>query len=198
MSLETEKEIVIIESQKNKDSFEKYKNKMLKIGIGIMIGFTLFYIILGSMASEIFGLCLGAAILSIGAFDGMLYLTYWSTKKVYDNVIWTVSNKGLTQVNRKTGIKTFIPTNHIRSVTHIKDIIQINAPQLMSLGFLKNASELKKVLDDLIYKTEKQKEVVVLENTDSMSEIKKYKDLLDSGIITQEEFDTKKKQILDL
>ena len=29
-------------------------------------------------------------------------------------------------------------------------------------------------------------------------ELKKYKDLLDSGVITQEEFDTKKKQLLGL
>ncbi len=33
---------------------------------------------------------------------------------------------------------------------------------------------------------------------DPVMEIKKYKELLDSGIITQEEFDTKKKQLLDL
>ena len=34
--------------------------------------------------------------------------------------------------------------------------------------------------------------------TSSADEIKKYKDLLDSGAITQEEFDAKKKQLLDL
>ena len=34
--------------------------------------------------------------------------------------------------------------------------------------------------------------------SNSTEEIKKYKDLLDSGIITQEEFDTKKKQLLGL
>ena len=36
------------------------------------------------------------------------------------------------------------------------------------------------------------------ESKDPVMEIKKYKELLDSGIITQEEFDTKKKQLLDL
>ena len=34
--------------------------------------------------------------------------------------------------------------------------------------------------------------------TDETDQIKKYKDLLDSGIITQEEFDAKKKQLLGL
>ena len=35
-------------------------------------------------------------------------------------------------------------------------------------------------------------------NISSADELKKYKDLLDQGIITQEEFDTKKKQLLGL
>lgn len=35
-------------------------------------------------------------------------------------------------------------------------------------------------------------------DTSNADELKKYKDLLDSGIITQEEFDQKKKQLLDL
>ena len=36
------------------------------------------------------------------------------------------------------------------------------------------------------------------EATSTPDELKKYKDLLDSGIITQEEFDAKKKQLLGL
>ena len=41
----------------------------------------------------------------------------------------------------------------------------------------------------------------ILYTTEQMSnadELKKFKELLDSGIITQEEFDTKKKQLLGL
>ena len=95
-------------------------------------------------------------------------------------------------------------------------VITIDANRPMSLAFLKNASELKKSLDDLIYKTEKRKEVVVIENKSqdeapilaketnltskntSIEEIKQFKDLLDTGIITQEEFDKKKKELLGL
>ena len=46
-----------------------------------------------------------------------------------------------------------------------------------------------------------KKEKVVIKNnqlTTSADELKKYKDLLDSGVITQEEFDAKKKQLLGL
>ena len=40
--------------------------------------------------------------------------------------------------------------------------------------------------------------ITVVQNGGEADELKKYKDLLDSGIITQEEFDAKKKQLLDL
>ncbi|MBQ2940785.1 MAG: SHOCT domain-containing protein [Clostridia bacterium] len=38
----------------------------------------------------------------------------------------------------------------------------------------------------------------VAESTSNADELKKYKELLDSGVITQEEFDAKKKQLLGL
>jgi predicted Zn-dependent peptidase len=47
---------------------------------------------------------------------------------------------------------------------------------------------------------EKSKPAPVIEATkcDEADQIKKYKELLDSGVITQEEFDAKKKQLLGL
>jgi len=38
----------------------------------------------------------------------------------------------------------------------------------------------------------------VVNNTSTTDELMKYKELLDSGVITQEEFDAKKKQLLNL
>ncbi|MDE5588221.1 MAG: SHOCT domain-containing protein [Acetatifactor sp.] len=35
-------------------------------------------------------------------------------------------------------------------------------------------------------------------NSDSYEELKKIKELLDKGVISQEDFDTKKKQLLDI
>lgn len=40
--------------------------------------------------------------------------------------------------------------------------------------------------------------VTVVNNASNAEELKKFKDLLDSGVITQEEFDAKKKQLLGL
>ena len=219
MSNEFEKETVIIESIKNEESFERYKSKMIKIGAGIAIGFFLFYLILGGMSPDDMGLFMFNALWSSGLLVGIVYFIYWVTSLGYKNVSWIITNKGLTQINHKNGYKNFIPTNQISSVSHVKEtvtVITIDANRPMSLAFLKNASELKKSLDDLIYKTEKRKEVVVIENKSqaeapipvkeinstskntSIEEIKQFKELLDTGIITQEEFDKKKKELLGL
>ncbi len=48
------------------------------------------------------------------------------------------------------------------------------------------------------YKTSKNGSTTVIQQTSSADELKKFKELLDMGIITQEEFDAKKKQLLGL
>lgn len=219
MSSEFEKETVIIESIKSEESFERYKSKMIKIGLGTSSAFFLFFLILSGMSPDDMGLFIFFALLSSGLLVGFLYFIYWVNSLGYKNESWVITNKGLTQINNKNGYKNFIPTNQISSVSHVKEtvtVITIDANRPMSLAFLKNASELKKSLDDLIYKTEKRKEVVVIENKSqdeapilaketnltskntSIEEIKQFKDLLDTGIITQEEFDKKKKELLGL
>ena len=52
----------------------------------------------------------------------------------------------------------------------------------------------------VVPKEEKQPQQVInnIQETSNADELKKYKDLLDSGVITQEEFDQKKKQLLGL
>ena len=71
--------------------------------------------------------------------------------------------------------------------------------------FIENRNEVHAALSDIIAKAQ-------IENTNqkidissaapvassNADEIKKYKELLDAGIITQEEFDAKKKQLLGL
>ena len=54
------------------------------------------------------------------------------------------------------------------------------------------------LIDDAIKKIISQSKTVVVNNTSPMEELKKLKELLDANIITQEEFDLKKKQILGL
>lgn len=64
---------------------------------------------------------------------------------------------------------------------------------------LKNSSDVFNVISELL-KARQDKPTNVMQTTlkSDADELKKYKDLLDSGVITQEEFDAKKKELLGL
>ena len=57
---------------------------------------------------------------------------------------------------------------------------------------------LKAKKDGIIEETPKTVRTIIEQSPSSADELKKYKELLDSGIITQEEFDAKKAQLLGL
>ena len=61
---------------------------------------------------------------------------------------------------------------------------------------LKVAEEIKDFLEKKI--SERATGATIVQQVSSADELKKFKELLDSGIITQEEFDAKKKQLLGL
>ena len=63
---------------------------------------------------------------------------------------------------------------------------------------IKNNYEIHSVISDLIMNRQNNKNNNVTIPQSSADELKKYKELLDSGILTQEEFDAKKKQLLGL
>lgn len=67
---------------------------------------------------------------------------------------------------------------------------------------IKNANEIYDVINNLLVDRQKEKTqntgTTIVQNSDEADQLKKYKDLLDSGVITQEEFDAKKKQLLGL
>ena len=64
--------------------------------------------------------------------------------------------------------------------------------------YIDNRDKVYEELNDLINKRQSTPSnmTVVKQDISNADELKKYKDLLDSGIITQEEFDAKKKQLL--
>ena len=91
-------------------------------------------------------------------------------------------------------------TSYAFSGAHL--IIQA-PPRKFSVESLKNHEEIATVLNNLanqrkvgpVYSAQPASPISNYGNAD---EIKKYKELLDSGVITQEEFDAKKKQLLGL
>ena len=70
--------------------------------------------------------------------------------------------------------------------------------------FCKNKNDVFKAISNLLINRQdnqvKQPEKAIIQEMpqSNADELKKYKELLDSGVITQEEFDAKKKQLLDL
>ena len=72
----------------------------------------------------------------------------------------------------------------------------------ISFLVIKNSDEIYQVVNNLLIERQQNKVSATVETTapksDEADQIKKYKELLDSGIITQEEFDAKKKQLLGL
>ncbi len=67
--------------------------------------------------------------------------------------------------------------------------------------FISNCDELYSIITELIKKRQSTKNTTIVNREIPQSnadELKKFKDLLDSGVITQEEFAAKKKQILSL
>lgn len=65
------------------------------------------------------------------------------------------------------------------------------------IHLIENAEEMKNILMDMLAKVQHEQPVVAVVGS-SANDIKEYKELLDAGIITQEEFDKKIKQLLGL
>ena len=69
----------------------------------------------------------------------------------------------------------------------------------ISFALIKNNLEIHKCINDLLIdRQNKENFSNSNNNTDTIDQLKKYKNLLDDGVITQEEFDAKKKQLLGL
>ncbi|MCQ2404631.1 MAG: SHOCT domain-containing protein [Clostridia bacterium] len=83
----------------------------------------------------------------------------------------------------------------------LKSIKITTASGKISFFLIKNRDEMYETMSKLIIERQAEKpkvETVVKQEVSNADELKKYKDLLDGGVISQEEFDQKKKQLLGL
>ena len=88
------------------------------------------------------------------------------------------------------------PIKDISSYTLGNQRLDIKAcPRNIVLLNLKNCEEVSAVLKTLLDQNNSDSSTTNYSNAD---ELKKFKELLDSGVISQEEFDAKKKQLLGL
>lgn len=116
----------------------------------------------------------------------------------------TITNK---RVYGKTafGKRVDLPMDSISAVASaqlFKGITIATSSGKISFLLIKNAKQIHDTLNELLIDRQNKKTEILSApatvNTDNADQIKKYKDLLDSGIITQEEFDKKKKELLGL
>lgn len=98
------------------------------------------------------------------------------------------------------GRRVDLPLDFISAVSTIRFVggVEVSTSSgRMKFYQLKDSDEVYKSINRLLLDRQNNKNV----NTTGISdadELKKYKELLDEGIISQEEFDTKKKQLLDV
>lgn len=121
--------------------------------------------------------------------------------------VWEMSKCSLIVTNRRvTGKASFgksvdLPLNQISAVALgiFSRITVATSSGKIHFWFIENREEVHSALNNVISKV--QVESAYNQTNNSMSEadeLKKYKELLDDGTITQEEFDAKKKQLLGL
>ena len=151
------------------------------------------------------------SVLLFGAFGGFTYnfdeaLAFTSpalaVMVICIIICFCIKNCQLVVTNKKVyGTATFgkrvdLPIDSISAVgTSILWGIDVGTSSgRLHFKLIQNKDEIHSVLSNLIMERQQEK----VHTSSNADELKKFKDLLDSGVITQEEFDEKKKQLLNL
>lgn len=122
------------------------------------------------------------------------------------------SKVNLTVTNKRVygtaifGKRVDLPLDMISAVStsFFKGIGVSTASGVIRFFMIKNNLDIHKSISDLLIKRQDKKEEPVKEvikekaNSSAADELKKYKELLDDGAITKEEYDAKKKELLNL
>ena len=138
-----------------------------------------------------------APIMIFTLIGGLIYLwlrSYELTvtdKRIFGKVAW--------------GKRVDLPVDSISATASLRFLNGVSVSTSsgrISFRVLKNADAIYQVISNLLIKRQQEKSkpatIVEAPKSDEADQLKKYKDLLDSGVITQEEFDAKKKQLLGL
>lgn len=124
-------------------------------------------------------------------------------------MFWAFHNTGITVTNMrvygnaKFGKRVDLPVDSISAVGlgAFHSIAVATSSGKLVFGLIKNRDNVHKAISDLIINRQSSSAVsgsIASAPQSNADELKKHKELLDSGIITQEEFDAKKKQLLGL
>lgn len=103
------------------------------------------------------------------------------------------------------GARVDIPLDSISAVGMIsllKGISVASSSGRIKFLYISNANNIHKVISDIVINRQDNKEYStvnnIMQSISAADELKKFKELLDTGIISKEEFEVKKKQLLEL
>ena len=119
------------------------------------------------------------------------------------NVSITVTEKRVTGTT-SFGRRVDLPVDNISAVGTgmLKTIVVATSSGKIKFQGIENRDEIHKVITDLLVvrqsKPASDEQIRQQPQADPVDELEKYKGLLDKGVITQEDFDAKKKQLLGL
>lgn len=132
---------------------------------------------------------------------GLVALIYF----IFSKCELTVTNKRV-YGRAVFGKRVDLPLDAISAVgtSMMKGISVGTSSGTIKFKFINNSAEIHSAISDLLLDRQGKEKPVVTTTIkqeipqSNADELKKYKELLDSGVITQEEFDAKKKQLLGL
>ena len=115
--------------------------------------------------------------------------------------VWMFSNVELVITDRRAygrasfGRRIDLPLDSITAIgmSFMKDIAITTASGSVKFGCIKNRDEIYDVVSKLLMDRQTEHRSSIPQS--SADELKKFKELLDAGIISQDEFDAKKKQL---
>lgn len=161
-----------------------------------------FQMILDSLApEEDIVLAVGANAGSIGktAYQ-MMAVAFTNTRLLVagkpNNLIGSFMSAGVKSIklDKVNSIGVFGMTVHMDTIGDEDIVIGSYSPEIR-----KNLStEIQKIVAEHQNAKESKHAATIVQQTSAADELKKFKELLDLGVITQEEFDSKKKQLLNL
>lgn len=118
--------------------------------------------------------------------------------------VWMFSKVELVITDRRVygrasfGRRVDLPLDSVTAIgmSFMKGIAVTTASGAVKFGCIKNRNEIYEVVSNLLMERQRNSGIPVAHS--SADELKKYKELLDTGVISQDEFDAKKKQLLNL
>lgn len=190
---------------------KKYDVKKITKGI-LLIGIGLGILNFGfSVMSDSFYIRHGLGYIITSAFPYFFLMAFVPFAVIAGLFYFFASKVSLTVTDKRIygtaafGKRVDLPIDMISAIGSFRlfrSVTVATASGKISFPMIKNMDEVFGTISEiLIQRQDKQRDnttPVKESSTVSADELKKFKDMLDSGIITQEEFDAKKKQLLGL